>query len=405
MKILVLGSEIPATTSMPGSPRLFSLCRELSARHRLTLVAFSQSAERHKSFRDDPMSAGVFETIVVLPEAPAYSWWRQQVHRLRQEASFVTRTRHPAYFADQCRRIRDTCVQGNFDVIYADGLPVSQYLAFANAAPPRPAIIDLHDCFTLLLTRTMRAEPRWPRKLAMYAASRSIARLERALSRVFSRIITNSTVDEASLKALDPAANTLTIGNGVDSDFFGANDAAPDMTKLVFTGVMDYGPNADAAVYFAEDVLPLIQRRHPEVQFWIVGKDPTERVRALATRRGVHVTGGVPDVRPYLQSAGIFVCPLRFGSGVKNKLLAALAMNKAVVATRLSIEGLDLQKDQDLLLADSPVDFAAAVTRLVENAELARQLGKTGQAAVKNKYSWGHSARLLEDALHSVARG
>ena len=176
------------------------------------------------------------------------------------------------------------------------------------------------------------------------------------------------------------------------------------MAKLVFTGVMDYGPNEDAAVYFVEAVLPLIQKNHPAVEFWVVGKDPTARVRALASLHGVHVTGGVPDVRPYLRSAGIFVCPLRFGAGVKNKLLAALAMNKAVVATRLSVEGLDLQQNKDLLLADDPAEFAANVTRLIEDVDFARQLGQNGQAAVKDKYSWEHSAKLLEDALQRVAR-
>jgi glycosyltransferase involved in cell wall biosynthesis len=174
------------------------------------------------------------------------------------------------------------------------------------------------------------------------------------------------------------------------------------MAKLVFTGVMDYGPNEDAAAFFAEAILPLIQERHPHVQFWVVGKDPTERVRALAARPGVHVTGGVPDVRPYLRSAGVFVCPLRFGAGVKNKLLAALAMNKAVVATRLSAEGLDLRDNRDLLIADAPAEFAAKVVQLMGDADLARQLGQTGQATVKEKYSWEHSARMLEDALRSV---
>ena len=401
MKILVLGSEIPATASMPGSPRLFSLCRSLSAHHRLTLVAFSQNPERYESFRNDPTSAGVFDEIVVLPDAPAHSWWRQQIHRLRQDASFVTRSRSPAYFAAQCETIRDLCTRGMFNVVYADGLPVSQYVMKAGLGCP--AIIDLHDCFTLLFSRSAQAEPRWLRKLAIHAATRSIARLERSLSQVFSRIIVNSSVDEAYLKTLDPAANTLTIGNGVDSAYFVPSDTEPEPAKVVFTGVMDYGPNEDAVVYFAEDILPRVQKRHPVVQFWVVGKDPTERVQALAARPGVHVTGSVPDVRPYLQSAGIFACPLRFGTGIKNKLLAALAMNKAVVATRLSVEGLDLRENEDLLIADEPVEFAAKIVKLIENPDYARQLGRTGQAAVTEKYSWEHSARLLEDTLRSVA--
>src|SRR5258708_34087764 len=119
---------------------------------------------------------------------------------------------------------------------------------------------------------------------------------------------------------------------------------------------MDYRADEDGAGYVGEDLMPRIQEHHADVQFWVVGKDPTERIRALAARPGVHVTGGVPDVRPYLQTAGVFVCPLRFGAGVKNKLLAALAMNKAVVATRLRVEGLGRREASAQLPPAEPPD-------------------------------------------------
>ena len=400
MNILVVGSEVPATASMPGSPRLFSLCRILAKRHRLTLVALSHGSERAEAFRDDPMSAGVFEEVILLPEPPEPDWLGRQRHRLRFEANVVTRLRTPAYFAEQRRRIADLLESGSFDVVFADGLPIAQYLLDAPLGVP--AVIDLHDCFTLLFSRTVRAEPSWLRKLSLYAESRSVARLERSLSRTFRRIITNSEVDEAFLRELDPRARTLTIGNGVDSEFFAPSDLAPNLSKLVFTGVMDYGPNEDAAVFFAESVLPLIHRRRPDVEFWVVGKSPTERVRALGTKPGVHVTGSVPDVRPYLRDAGVFVCPLRYGSGVKNKLLAALAMNRAVVATSLSLEGLQLRDAEDLMVADAPDAMAAKVLQLIEEPGLAKRLGDAGQAFVRDRYSWETSATLLESQLEQV---
>jgi glycosyltransferase involved in cell wall biosynthesis len=167
---------------------------------------------------------------------------------------------------------------------------------------------------------------------------------------------------------------------------------------------MDYGPNEDAAIHFAENILPLIQQRQPEVQFWVVGKDPTERVRALADRPGVHVTGGVPDVRPYLGKAGLFVCPLRYGTGVKNKLLAALAMQKPVVATRRSLDGLELRENEDLLVADEPAEFAAKVVQLIENPGQARRLARTGRAFVGDTYSWESSGKALEDVLLGAVR-
>jgi glycosyltransferase involved in cell wall biosynthesis len=402
MKILVLAAEVPATTNLPGSPRLFSLCKVLSATHRLTLVTFANGLGRHRRFLDDPSAAGVFEDIVILPAPPEPRWWGQQLHRLRQEVHFATRLRNRRYLVETARRISSLVKDGGFDVLYADGLANAQYV---DESLPSPAVMDLHDCVTLLYARKTRAERDWVKKLQLYLETRSITRWEKTLSRGFQAIIVNSKVDESHLKALDPTANTLTIGNGVDGDFFRSTGGEGDFSKLVFTGVMDYGPNEDAALFFVQEILPLIQASHPAVQVSIVGKSPTERVQALAARPGVRVTGEVPDVRPFLEEAGVFVSPLRWGAGVKNKLLAALAMEKAVVATRTSIEGLDLQADVHLLVADEPADFAAKVARLIMDPIFARRLARAGHQRVTKTYSWQSSGRLLEETLLGLVAG
>lgn len=400
MNILVLAGEIPATNNMPGSPRLFSLCKALSQQHHLTLVSVNQNKERYEAFVRDPTSAGVFQAIVLMNSPPHADWRSRQIHRLCQEVHFVTRYRAPKYHKEQCQKIHDIFIQGGFDVLYVDGLPMAQYVI--DSRLKCPSLIDLHDCLTLFYNRKRRLEPNWRRRLALYAETRSIERWERSLSRVFSAIIINSAIDAGFFRTLDPSANTLIIGNGVDSDFFRPNDIEPDIFKLIFTGVMNYGPNEDAAVYFCDAILPLIRERFPQVEFWITGMNPTEKVCDLARLPNVHVTGGVPDIRPYLQMANIFVCPIRYGTGIKNKLLAALAMQKTVVATRLSIDGLDLKEDEDLVIVDKAEDFAAKVIRLIEEPAYAKRLGQSGYATVKAKYSWESSANSLEKTLRSL---
>lgn len=400
MKILVVGSDLPATSSMPGSPRLFSLCRHLSREHRLTLAAVAQSAERQREFVADPMTAGVFDEVVVLPTPPAFGWLGAQRHRLRQAPYFITQYRTPAFYADQCRRIRDLYVGGGFDAIFVDGIWVAQYVEGARLGCP--AVVDLHDSITLLTVRTRDREKTWLGRQRLSSSVRSIGKIEARLNRTFGAVIVNSSVDEAFLRRLNPAANTLTIGNGVDADFFSPGDVEPDPSKIVFTGVMTYEPNEDAAIHFADSIFPVIKARRPEMEFWIVGKDPGPRVRALAERPGVHVTGSVPDVRPYARSAGVIVSPLRFGTGVKNKLLAALSMRKPVVASSPTIEGLAVVDGRDLLVADDPADFAAKVIRLIEDPAYGRRLAESGQAFVRENYSWESSARQLERALLDV---
>ncbi|MDH4188483.1 MAG: glycosyltransferase, partial [Nitrospira sp.] len=240
------------------------------------------------------------------------------------------------------------------------------------------------------------------KRLSAYGLLMSVRRLEKALGNVFRLIVTNSSVDEQVLKSLSPGLHTLTITNGVDMDFFSPDATAVETDKLVFTGVMGYAPNEDAAIHFAEDILPLVRKKRPNARFWIVGSDPSEKVRALAKRPGIDVTGNVADVRPYVRSAALFVCPLRVGSGVKNKILAAMAMEKAMVATPLSIDGLDVADNREVLLAQDPQSFAEKVVRLLVDQEEVRRLGTNGLACVRSKYSWGAMGKSLDSAIQSV---
>jgi glycosyltransferase involved in cell wall biosynthesis len=125
-----------------------------------------------------------------------------------------------------------------------------------------------------------------------------------------------------------------------------------ETARVVFTGAMDHPPNTDAAWFFACHVFPLVQQTLPEAEFWIVGRNPPAHVQALARVPGVIVTGFVPDIRPYMAQATVVVVPLRFGSGMRNKILEAWAMQKCVVSTRIGAEGLDYKEDVNILIAD-----------------------------------------------------
>jgi glycosyltransferase involved in cell wall biosynthesis len=298
-----------------------------------------------------------------------------------------------------CARIRALCVQEGIDLIHVDLLAMVQYV---DQQMKVPAIIDLHDSMTLLCRRMLNAERGWRKRLSAYLGLIAAQQLERTLGRTCDLIITNSTVDEQVIRELSPEPNTLTIANGVDMEYFAPDSTVPEADKIVFTGVMDYAPNEDAALHFVEDIFPLVKAKRPDLQFWIVGSGPSERVKALTRISGVHVTGKVEDVRPYVRSATVFVCPLRVGSGVKNKILAAMAMQKATVATSMSIDGLDLADNREVLLADEPQLFADKVLRLLTDQKAAQQLGNNGLARVQSQYSWAAKGKALESAIQSV---
>jgi len=399
MKILVLAPDIPATSKMPGSPRLFNLCRELSRQHELFLLTYCSSDERHQSFLSDPSAAQVFSTVEILPDPPAMTWWGQQRHRLHVAASFETRFRFPEYYREIRSKVRERCLQNRCDLMYADLLPMGQYI---DSALGVPAMIDLHDSMTLMARRVLKTTRGWRKRLAIYSHLMRIQQLEGALGETFGLVVTNSSVDEQVIREVSSASNAMTITNGVDMEYFAPDHSRVDADKLVFTGVMGYGPNEDAAMFFAREIFPLVRKQRPNTEFWIVGSEPTDRVKDLEGLAGVHVTGKVEDVRPYLSQAAVFVCPLRYGTGVKNKLLAAMAMQKPIVATSLSIDGLDLVDNREVLLADNPEAFAEKVVGLLVDRRAAGRLGSNGLARVQNQYSWAAMGQALERAIQTA---
>jgi glycosyltransferase involved in cell wall biosynthesis len=204
-----------------------------------------------------------------------------------------------------------------------------------------------------------------------------------------------SEVDAAVFSRLCPATRVEVIPNGVDADYFRPGPGRPRGDLLVFEGSMDFPPNADAAVHFCRDILPLIRARRDAVSVCLVGKRPLPRVQALASDI-VTVTGFVDDVRPYLSDAAVFVCPLRSGAGIKNKILQAWAMGKAVVATPESTGGLRCKEGENILVRESPRQFADAVVGLLADPDRCSRLGERARKTIEAHYTWQAKAGQLE---------
>ena len=166
---------------------------------------------------------------------------------------------------------------------------------------------------------------------------------------------------------------------------------------------MDWYPNEDAVIYFGEVILPRIRAQFADASFVVVGRNPTQTLRAAAVRLGMIVTGTVDDVRPSLDEAAVYVVPLRAGSGTRMKIFEALGMAKAVVSTTVGAEGLALTDGKEFIAVDDPHEFANAVVRLLRDDTRRRVLGDAGRALVVERYSWDRVARAFE-ALCEQAR-
>jgi sugar transferase (PEP-CTERM/EpsH1 system associated) len=200
------------------------------------------------------------------------------------------------------------------------------------------------------------------------------------------------------------AESIVGVSNGVDAGYFDPSGDFPapfdaTLPSFVFTGTMDYVPNVDAVRWFAQDILPRIRQSIPQAQFYIVGSGPTSAVQALAQIDGVHVTGRVPDVRPYLAHATAAVAPMRIARGIQNKVLEAMAMAKPVIVTSEALEGIDAAPTVEVLLADDAQAFAHSACQVAAKPADAATIGLAARRRVVAQYSWEGQLRGLDRLL------
>jgi glycosyltransferase involved in cell wall biosynthesis len=212
---------------------------------------------------------------------------------------------------------------------------------------------------------------------------------ERAWCPKVSLNVTVSEDDSRYLSQLAPEARFAVVPNGVDTGFFTPGDE--DLSaegNVVFVGGTTWFPNKDALQFFSESILPAVRAKSPGCTATWVGRATEKERSGFGQVAGLSLTGYVPDVRPYVQRAGCFVVPLRVGGGTRLKILDAWAMGKAVVSTSIGCEGLDAVDGENILVRDSPEDFAEAVSDVLLNMELRNRLGRKARATVESTYSW-----------------
>jgi len=212
-----------------------------------------------------------------------------------------------------------------------------------------------------------------------------------------------SGADRRLLLAANGSLRVEVSPNGVDTNHYRPLPDSGNTAEMLFIGNMGYQPNADAALYFCTEILPLIRRRSADSKLWIVGIGPEASVRRLAGN-GVFVTGGVPDVVPYYMRSKVCVVPLRAGSGTRLKILEAMALGRAVVSTSKGCEGLDVVDGEHILIADDSKEFAEQTVRLLTNNELRATIAARAREFVVASYDWDMIVEKLMNDLDGTAR-
>jgi len=273
---------------------------------------------------------------------------------------------------------------------------------FADHFPQVPRIMQFAELDSSRWGQYARRSP-IPLRWIYSIEQRRFFAYERRIAHSFSHALVCTAFEQRDFERLIPGVAVSLVGNGVDLDYFRPMGDAKRPGSIVFTGVMDYLPNIDAVVWFCDEVLPLIHAQMPEASFVICGSRPARAVRRLAKRQGVSVTGRVPDTRPYLDSAEVFVAPLRMARGIQNKLLEAMAMGLPCVASATAASGTVVAEGGGILAADEPEEFAEHVLHLLREEKFRCDMARKARAAAEANYRWDVQMASLDRVIAGLS--
>ena len=397
MKLLWVkaGGLLPPDTG--GKIRSFQILKQLARTHEITLFTFypEHANDLH------PQGADIFAKIIVVPlPLPPHRSLAEYARYGRMLMAGRAFTIDKYFYPEVRRRYAALRESAAFDLIVCDFIFPAPLIDWQT---PPPKILFTHNVEAQVWQRYAKVAPNPFVKLACWLESRALNRVERHYVPLADYVLTVSENDRACFAEYVDPNRIAVIPTGVDTEYFQPMPGAEQPNTTVFTGSMDWMPNEDGVVYFAEKILPLVRSEIPETLFWAVGRRPPRRLEALASGNVV-VTGAVEDIRAYLGKAAVCVVPLRSGSGTRIKIFEAMAMGKAVVSTSLGAEGLPVRHGENIVLADDPVEFARQVVDLLRDPQRREQLGKAARQLVVQHYSWSTAAASFDQILNETWR-
>ena len=377
MKILVVDRSPPCNLLQGNALIGQHLFRRLR-HHQLTLVC-PAPAEDIPRFQDE--LAELFDVVHLVPrKQPVSALVGMLEPSLAQLGLPAAGSAEPAAARALAARVRQMLAEQHFDVIHTRQLPMA---AIVGPLQHPAKLLELIDSETLQAARRVRPGAPKTKLRAMVARS-----FEQRAVRMFDACTTVADADAEVVRELAPGLPVHVTPNGVDATFFSPLDLPEQPDTVVFTGAMSFPPNVTAVLHYYQNILPLIRKQRPEVRLIVAGRDPAPAIAALANDPFVTVTGYVDDIRPWLAGACVMICPMTSGSGIKNKVLEAMAMARPVVATTLGMEALEVTSGRELVVADQPADFAAAVLRLLGDTDERQRIGAAARELVLRRYTW-----------------
>jgi GT2 family glycosyltransferase len=381
-RLLWLTAYLPHTGRHAGAGRMFQLLKRISTGYRITLLTFMETEEER----------------IFLPE----------VEPLCEKVVAMTRSRNrrlqlfpyepfDEFLTPEMEQEVDCCLEDqDFDLIQ---LEYTQMACYAGRSAGIPTLLTKHEVDFAACARRARLETNPAVKLRWFYNYLQVLDREIKLSQNVDAVICMTECDARKFTRFGPPVPVYVINTGVDLNYFKLPEQPAAGARMIFVGAFQHLPNVEAMQYFCRDILPLIRKEVPDIELLIVGSNPSSSIWSLGKIKGVHVTGFVPDIRPLMAQSSVYIVPLRLGVGIRGKILEAWSMGMAVVSTSIGCAGLLGEDNRNILIADTPEQFAGQVCSLIKDPMLRQRLGEEGRRTAEQHYGWERSTQQL-DALY-----
>lgn len=409
MRILFLTQVLPYPLDAGPKVRAYFVLRHLARRHQVTLVSFVRGTDTEEAKDHLGSYCSAVHTVPITRSLPGDA--AHLLGSLVTGAPFlIARDSVPA----MDRLVADLAGAQDFDAVHSDQLWMAPYALAARerARGRRPmAVLDQHNAVYQIPQRMARWERNPLKRAVLELEWRKLARYEARVCREFDRVVWVTEQDRVAVRAAGPAGGSPG-GSGCggpvipicgDPEATPALQGAPGARRVTFLGGLHYPPNAQGVLWFAREAWTVIAREVPDAILTVIGKDPPAELRSRGSVVGnVEVTGYLKDPLPYLRETAVFIVPILAGGGMRVKIVEAWLWGLPVVSTMVGAEGIEASPGENILIADTPADFARAVVGLLARPAEGERLGSAGRRWAEERYSW-RTVYPAWDAVYSEA--
>lgn len=385
MKILWLKNNLLHPLDSGGKIRTYNLLHRIKDKHEIHYAAFTDEKgdEEYISKAEEYCHRLFYASPPDIPRKNTIGYYLKVLMGYFNKYPFTV----SAYRSDEFRvLVTKLAGENNYDLLIADFLTMCMNIPDELSIPK---VHFSHNVEAMIWKRHVENEANPVKKIVFSRERNRVEKFEREIIRSYPLTIAVSKNDRDYFSEVYGADNVSFITTGVDTEYFKPDSTKELQNRILFLGSMDWMPNIDAAKYFAEIIFPLIKKEIVDAEFYIVGRNPSDSIKKLGEEdRNIIVTGTVPDVRPFVQSATCAVVPIRIGGGTRLKIYEMMSMAKAVVSTTIGAEGLLYNAGENIIIEDNPENYSNAVVRLLKDEPHRSSVGEKARELVLANCSW-----------------